>query len=186
MRNECYCPGKYDMRNQYKPQLIAATIADYPAIQNMARFYVYDRTRYMGWECPETGLYECIDFKHYFEDSDQHAFLVRVENELAGFVLLDKMTLLEPVDWNMGEFFILAKFQSSGVGSAVAREIFTRFPGKWSVAAMPENVGAVNFWRRVINEVSNGQFTEVSKTAAELTTPENPDPYAMIVFGFNA
>jgi hypothetical protein len=53
--------------------------------------------------------------------------------------------LLEPVDWNIGEFFILAKFQSSGVGSAVAREIFTRFPGKWSVAAMPENVGAVNF-----------------------------------------
>ena len=58
--------------------------------------------------------------------------------------------------------------------------------GIWSVAAMPENTGAVNFWRRIINKVSMSQFTEVSKTAEELTTPENPDPYAMIVFGFNS
>ncbi len=169
-----------------KPTLHPATINDYPAVQNMARFYVYDRTQYMGWECPETGLFECIDFKHYFEEPDEYAFLVRVDNELAGFVLLDKMKLTEKVDWNMGEFFILAKFQSIGMGSQVAREIFSRFPGKWSVAAMPENLGAVKFWRKIINEASQGQFTEVFKTKEELITPENPDPYAMIVFSFNA
>ena len=69
--------------------IVPAMIVDYPTIQNMARFYVYDRTAYMGWECPEDGMFECIDFKHYFEDSDKKAFLVKVENELAGFVLLD-------------------------------------------------------------------------------------------------
>ncbi|MBA2711585.1 MAG: GNAT family N-acetyltransferase [Tatlockia sp.] len=168
-----------------KPTLHVATINDYPAVQNMARFYVYDRTQYMGWECPETGLFECMDFKHYFEEPEKQAFLVRVNNELAGFVLLDKLKLIEKVDWNMGEFFILAKFQSIGMGSQVAREIFSRFPGKWSVAVMPENSGAVKFWRKIISEVSLGQFNEVSKTAEELITPDNPDPYAMIVFSFN-
>lgn len=165
--------------------LQTATINDYPTIQNMARFYVYDRTKYMGWECPETGLFECIDFKHYFEKQDHQAFFVKIDNELAGFVLLDKIKIIEKVDWNMGEFFILAKFQSKGIGSQAAREIFSRFPGKWSVAAMPENLGAVKFWRRIVNEISKGQFTEVFKTEKELTTPGNPDPYAMIIFNFN-
>ncbi len=38
----------------------------------MARFYVYDMSEYLGneegWEIPEDGLYECIDFKKYWED----------------------------------------------------------------------------------------------------------------------
>ena len=95
---------------------------------------------------------------------------------------MDKTPLIEKVDWNIGEFFILAKFQSIGVGSQVARDIFSNFLGKWSVSVMPENIKAVKFWRKIIDDVSSGSFTEVFKTATELTTANNPDPYAMIVF----
>jgi predicted acetyltransferase/RimJ/RimL family protein N-acetyltransferase len=136
--------------------LLPATISDYQTIQNMARFYVYDRTAYMGWECPESGLFECIDFKHYFENSDEKAFLIRIANEIAGFVLLDKMHVIEPVDWNMGEFFVLAKFQGKGVASTVARKIFKEYPGKWSIAVMPENIKALKCWRKIISEASHG------------------------------
>ena len=175
------------MLNHYtiKPQVIPATIADYQVVQNMARFYVYDRTSYMGWSCQEDGMFECIDFKHYFEHADKKAFIIRVGNELAGFVLLDKEYLIEPIDWNMGEFFILARFQSQGIGSQVAKEIFQQFPGAWSVACMPENIKATKFWHKVINDVSGGNFTEVLKTAEELKTADNADPYAMNVFIFN-
>ena len=166
-------------------RLLPATIADYLTIQNMARFYVYDRTAAMGWECPESGLFECIDFKHYFENPDEKAFLVRVSDEIAGFVLLDKMHVLEPVDWNMGEFFVLAKFQGKGIANIVAREILQKHPGKWSIAVMPENIKAVKFWRKIISDVSNGEYTEIFKTEDELKTAENPDPYAMNVFTFD-
>ncbi|MBP9693428.1 MAG: GNAT family N-acetyltransferase [Alphaproteobacteria bacterium] len=166
--------------------LLPATISDYQTIQNMARFYVYDRTAFMGWECPEDGLFECIDFKHYFETPGEKAFMVRVGTEIAGFVLLDKISLLDPVDWNMGEFFILAKFQGKGIARAVARQIFKQHPGRWTVSVMPENIKAVKFWRKMIHEVATGQISEVFKTAKELETPENPDPYAMIIFSFNA
>lgn len=47
-----------------------------------------------------------------------------VDHEIAGFVLLDKVRLLESVDWNMGEFFILQKFQDKGIARVVARQIF--------------------------------------------------------------
>jgi len=165
-------------------RLVPATIADYPTIQNMAIFYVYDRTAYMGWECPESGLFECIDFKHYFENPNEKAFLIRVDNEIAGFVLLDKMHVLEPVDWNMGEFFVLAKFQGKGVANTVAREILKEHPGKCSIAVMPENIKAVKFWRKIISEASQGDYKEVFKTEDELRSIENPDPYAMNVFTF--
>ena len=173
------------MNNISKLLIIPATLSDYPTIQNMARFYVYDRTAYMGWECPDSGLFECIDFKHYFENSDEKAFLIKVSDEIAGFVLLDKMHLLEPVDWNMGEFFVLSKFQGKGIASIVAREILKEHKGKWSIAVMPENIKAIKFWRKIISEASHGDYTEVFKTADELRNPENPDPYAMNVFTFD-
>ena len=150
--------------------IIPAVIADYPTIQNMARFYVYDRTVYMGWECPEDGMFECIDFKHYFEDSDKKAFLVKIENELAGFVLLDQEGLIETVDWNIGEFFILAKFQGKDIALKVIESIFKMHPGKWCVAVMPENIKALKFWRKAIILASGNKFTEIFKTEKELKT----------------
>lgn len=165
-------------------QLVKATIADYQTIQNMARFYVYDRSKYMDWECPENGMFECIDFKHYLEKPDEQAFLIRVNDELAGFILLDKRVLTEQVDWNVGEFFVLAKFQGKGVAGQSAKEIFRQFPGKWSVAVMPENIKAVNFWRKIIADISDGDFKEIFKTEEELKTEKNPNPYSMIIFIF--
>ena len=165
-------------------QIIPAALTDYPVIQNLARFYVYDRTAFMGWECPEDGLFECIDFKHYFENLDEKAFLIRVDGEIAGFVLLDKVQLIEAVDWNMGEFFILAKFQGKNVASIVAEQIFNDNPGRWSVAVIPENIKAVKFWQKAFLAVC-GAYSEVFKTADELRTPDNPDPYPMIIFTFD-
>ncbi len=164
-------------------QLIKATLDDYPIIQNMARYYVYDRTPFMGWECQKNGTFECIDFKHYFENPNEKAFLVKIGDELAGFVLLDKMQLIKPVDWNMGEFFILAKFQGKGIAYTIVNQVFKEHLGKWSIAVMPENIKAVKFWRKVASEVTD-QYDEVFKTGEELKTSENPDPHSMIIFTF--
>jgi [ribosomal protein S5]-alanine N-acetyltransferase len=58
----------------------------------MGRFYVYDMSEYLGkeegWEIPEDGLYECIDFKKYWEDESSFPFLVCYQNEIVGFVII--------------------------------------------------------------------------------------------------
>jgi len=166
-------------------KIIPATLIDYPTMQNMTRFYVYDMTRYMGWECPEDGLFEFRDIKHHFENPEERAFLIKVDDEIAGFILLDKRVLVEPVDWNMGQFFVLAKFQGKGVASKVAREIFKMYPGKWSVPVLPENTKAERFWKKIIIDLSKGNYTEVFKTADELRTIERPDSYAMNILSFD-
>lgn len=171
------------------PTLLPASRIDYPIIQNLARFYAYDMSRYCGqalagWEFPDDGLYECQDFKKYFEKTNNYAFFIKINDELAGFVLIDQLEVLPEVNWNMGQFFIVAKFQRSGVGAKIAKQVFDRFQGEWSVGAIPQNTRAVEFWRKVIKEYTQDHFTESLMTSEELKTEEHPTPYPMIMFRF--
>ncbi len=174
---------------QKKPTIHPTTLDDYATIENMWRYYVYDMGRYCGllkgWECPINLSFTPDDLTHYFVDPSKKVFLIKIEEQLAGFVFLNKISASPIVEWKICEFFIVARFQGMGVGQHVAKEIFSRYPGKWSVAAILENLSAIKFWRKIINEISCDQFTEVFKTTEELATREKPDPHAMIIFNFN-
>ena len=151
-----------------KTRLIPATLNDYPLIQNMARFYVYDLSRSCGrdsadWALPSDGLYESFDFKNYFEETSRKAYLIKVEEELAGFVLLNQVATSSDIDWNMGEFFILARFQGQGVGQLVVQELWDTHPGRWEVAVVPENKSALTFWRKTISVFTNRVYHETEK-----------------------
>lgn len=166
-------------------QITKATIVDYPVIQNMARFYAYDLSRYCGflsddWAMPEDGLYTCFDLKPYFEEDSRQAYLVRVNNELAGFVLLNQIVFDTHSDWSMGEFFILAKFQSKGVGSYVAQAIWDQYPAIWEVPVIPENQSALKFWNKTIGHYMQNQYQLDTK----LARPGQTQPYR-IIFTFD-
>jgi predicted acetyltransferase len=163
-----------------KYRLIEANINDYPIIQNMARFYVYDRSAYHGWACEDDGMFECIDFKHYFTEKDKYAYLIKVGDELAGFALIDKQGSTPNIDWNMGEYFIFAKFQGSGIAKSIAKELFNKFKGNWECSVIPGNNKALKFWRKVVDEYSNGEYTE------EMKKIEEPEPHRMIIIGFKS
>ena len=153
---------------EFQLKIIKATIDDYPTVQNMARFYVYDMSRSCGfisddWACPSDGLYESYDFKLYFDNPQRQAFLIKVHDELAGFVLLNQESTQHNIDWNMGEFFILAKFQGIGIGSRAAHEIWKTHPGVWEISVIPENKPALMFWRKAISTFTAGNYTEEIK-----------------------
>ena len=158
-----------------KVSIIKATIDDYPRIQNIARFYVYDLSRDCGsissdWAIPEDGLYECFDFKNYFEEPSRKAYLIKVYDEIAGFVLLNQATESSANTWNIGEFFIIAKFQGQGIANQVAKEIWNIHPSKWEVSVIPNNKSALNFWEKAISEFTSGTF---NKQIKEVTYDEH-------------
>jgi predicted acetyltransferase len=163
--------------------LVQATLRDYPVIQNMSRFYVYDMSRYCGqmpgWECPQDGLFESYDRKIYFLEKNRYPFFIKVDQEIAGFALINKLGTTADVDWNMGEFFVLAKFQGQGFGQQIAYDIFKKYPGVWEVASMPENTKAVSFWRAVVSKFTDN-FVE------QKVISEQPEPHPMIVLRFLA
>lgn len=148
--------------------IIEATIKEYPLIQNMARFYVYDLSKECGhisseWALPANGLYESSDFKSYFEDNLCRAYLIKVDDEIAGFVLLNHATTDRKNEWNMGEFFILGKFQGLGIGAQVAKKIWQLHLGNWEVSVIPENKSALKFWQNAIASYTNDNFIKETK-----------------------
>lgn len=169
---------------QMKITLVKATKEDKDTIQNLGRFYIYDMSRYCGflptWETPANGLFECIDLSSYCDNVDRHAFLVKVDNELAGFALINKVGSTPDVDWHVGEFFIIAKFQGKGVGSYVAEQICDQFPGTWETTLIPENRAALEFWEKFVNKYSKGKFEKSRKIIPE------PKPHPMIVLKFKS
>lgn len=173
------------MNSSGKISIVSAALNDYPTIQNMARFYVYDLSRECGfiskeWAIPKNGLYESFDFKNYFEDPTRKAFIIKVNNELAGFVLLDQIGTSLDINWNMGEFFILGKFQGTGVGRQVAHQIWNMYPGSWEISVIPENKQALTFWRKAISSFTDGEYSEEIKVVDY--DPDQPNRY---IFNFN-
>ncbi len=154
-----------------KISITKATLNDYPCIQNMARFYVYDISRECGsissdWAIPENGLYECFDFKNYFTDPSRKVYLIKVYDEIAGFVLLNQATEDATNTWNMGEFFIIAKFQGMGIATRVAKQVWNMHPGMWEVSVIPNNKSALKFWEKSISDFTYGAFSKQSKEVA--------------------
>lgn len=119
-----------------------------------------------GWEFAEDGLYECIDFKKYWEDKDSFPFLIRYDNELVGFVIVDKKGSDSTVDFNMAQFFIARKFTHKGIGRHVAEHCFKKFPGEWEVMVIPGNEGAYRFWYATIKKFTANHFSEYSREIA--------------------
>lgn len=156
-----------------KIKLIPASLKDYPVIQNMGRFYVYDMSEYLGdedgWQIPEDGLYECIDFKKYWQTDDAFPFVIRYENELAGFVIIDKKGSEAGIDFNVAQFFILRKFKNKGIGCYVAHQCFDKFQGVWEVMVIPGNTGAYEFWKSIIKNYTADDFVEYARKVVHLS-----------------
>lgn len=170
--------------------VVQASINDRPAIEHMWPFYVYDLTRYCGqkpgWQNPTELSFTSNCVKDYFNDPKSQIFMVKVDDELVGFVMVKTPDFLPEVDWFLSEFYITSKFQKKGVGQAVAVEMFNRLKGRWALGVLPENVAADAFWKKNLAKYTNNQYREAYKTKEELKTPEYPDPYPMNMFFFSS
>ena len=136
-------------------EIIRATAADISVVANMFQLYIHDFSEFW-FDQPEgeveaDGRYALPDnLNAYWDDEDRAALLLKVGDHLAGFALLNGHAHSgKPVDWNMGEFFILRKYRRSGVGTAAAQAVFAAFPGRWETAVARRNVTAQAFWKRL-------------------------------------
>ena len=134
----------------------------YPGIQADGVYPWRSDNRYRDFEVLDSY------FDVYWLDAQRYPFKVMVNGEVAGFALVRE---LEPYVHSIAEFFILRRHRGSGVGRSAAFSLFDRFPGTWHVAEDENNAPAQRFWRRVINEYSDGTFEE-AWSESQPTGPE--------------
>lgn len=150
-------------------ELQRASLYDHSMIQNMARFFLYEMSRYIPlesskkvslWSCDDTGMYNFYDLIDFFTEPDSSAYKVIVENELAGFVLTNKFSHTKKADVSISEFFIAAKFQRKGLGTNVACKILNDLNGTIEISTFKINKPAVEFWRNLFINNFSEKFEE--------------------------
>lgn len=161
-------------------KLVLASIECYPIIQNMGSFYVYEASRECGFPLPEDGLYKHKDYKNYFEEETRSAYLIQAQDEIAGFILLNQATIEKATNWNIGEFFVLAKFQRKGIGMQAAHKLWRQHPGRWEISIIPENKSAIQFWQCVLSMFVGDRFDMQLRTVSFDTENKN-----RLIFSFD-
>jgi predicted acetyltransferase len=139
-----------------------ATREERTLLQNMAQFYYYDFSEVLEMHLDPNGRFGDIDLSSYWTDEWRHPFLLKVDQEVAGFALIAERSKItgESGVLDMTEFFVLRRFRRRGIGREAAFAAFNRFPGRWEVRQREENPKATAFWRAVIREYTGGTYAE--------------------------
>ena len=126
-------------------EVIEAALADKPVLRQLLELYQHDFSEFVDADVDDNGRYGYRYLDNYWSEPDRHPFLFRVDGHWAGFALVRAG---DPHD--LAEFFVMRKYRRHGVGTSLARELFSRFPGAWQVRQMASNPAATAFWRRAI------------------------------------
>ncbi|MDP2671934.1 MAG: GNAT family N-acetyltransferase [Candidatus Daviesbacteria bacterium] len=144
-----------------KIELVSVTEKEKHILANLLELYEYDFSEFSNSDLDENGRYGYKYLDSYWQEENRHPFFIKVDDKLAGFVLVNKHTYLSDDANAIAEFFILKKYRRGGIGSTAAKQIFDMFPGKWEVTQTNQNKDAQEFWKKVINEYTNGNYKEI-------------------------
>ena len=131
-------------------------------IFNLMQLYTYELSFFEDettkFVLQDNGLYVVSKYTElYWKEDKRHPYVLKCDGEIAGFVL---ERLNEEGMNEIAEFFVLNKYRKLGAGTFMANEMFKRFKGKWEIRTLLKNKRAQDFWRKVVRDASNGNFTE--------------------------
>ncbi len=128
----------------------------------LMELYNYDFTLYEDVDVNEYGYYGYAHIDDYWNEDGRFPYLIRVNSKIAGFALIcPHCDYIEGKNTRcISEFFVMFKYRRLGVGAYVANKIFDLHKGQWEVCHLNTNLPARNFWSEVIDEYTNGDYTE--------------------------
>lgn len=136
---------------------------DFPALEQMLEFYQYELSDIWSQELDSHGRYG-YDLSRHKQDERFHAHIAMEGNQTIGFALVAPAIVTRREGSWMEQFFIHKRNRRSGAGTVLARHVFCSHPGLWEVGQMTANLGAQGFWRKVIADVTCGDFLELQVT----------------------
>jgi predicted acetyltransferase len=157
-------------------EIVRVPVEEQHVLENLTRYYVYEFSQFLPQQITvevDGQFGKLHRLERYWTEPNLHPFFMYANGELAGFALVQSET--EEVPNNMDEFFVLRKFEGKGIGRNAAKQLFDRFPGKWTITQIRKNVPAQAFWRSVVAEYTNDQhserYDEKRRSIQEFTSP---------------
>jgi predicted acetyltransferase len=161
-----------------KAEVALASSNHQPWIKAKIQSYLAELSKFVSIEKNFEGQYDYPYLDHYWREPDRHPFIIYLNNEAAGFLLVRED--LDPADGTsiteIAELYILPAFRERSVASSAIKEVFGYFPGNWRAAVLPNNDVACSFWRQLISAL-DPEFT--------VALPASPNNQ-QIVFSFSA
>jgi predicted acetyltransferase len=142
------------MMQMMQIEVLPATTKEAPVIANLVELYARDFSDFSDLKIGVDGRFGYEPLPLYWTESNRFPFLVRVNGDLAGFVLVLRGSKVsgEADIWDVAEFFVLRGYRRHGVGLRVAHDLWRMFPGRWEVRVTERNSVARPFWQRAVTE----------------------------------
>lgn len=139
-----------------------ALIEEKQVLSNLMQLYLFELNKYNNSDLNNDGFFEYEYFNSYWDESSRYPFLFYYSEKLAGFVLVNSYSVLNHENTkSIAEFFVLPIYRKMNIGKYVAFKIFNMFPSNWQVCEMTRNKPAIDFWRKIVREYTDGDFEEV-------------------------
>jgi predicted acetyltransferase len=158
-------------------ELIPAASDQEQVLANLLELYSHDFSEFYDVELGADGRFGYRDLPLYWSEPGRHPFLATLNDKLAGFALVKQGSTISDnrTDWDMAEFFVMRAYRRHGIGTALAHQVWRRFPGAWQVRVMRSNRHACSFWRAAIR-----QF--IGRSVRPVRVEKNGEPWNVFTF----
>jgi predicted acetyltransferase len=147
-----------------------ARSSDAEAVANLLELYSHDLSAEFSLELGANGRFGYERLPLYWSDPDRRfPFLLRRGCFLAGFAFVTRGSPAsdDPDSFDVAEFFVVRRHRRCGLGRQAAFQLWSRFPGRWTVRVSGDNDGGCLFWASVVAEYTNGVFMETKRSDEE-------------------
>ena len=140
-------------------------------LRKMLELYSHDLSKFENRDLNEFGEYGYRYLDLYWLEQERFPFILRVDQKLAGFALINNFAYTKNIDRTVAEFFILKRYRNQGLGKKLAFHLFAQFPGKWEVRTLKEHIVAIAFWRKIIKQYAADSMKEFPEGVGDWQNP---------------
>ena len=122
-------------------------------LEKLLQLYLHDLSLYFPIPFNSNLCEYEYDLCKYFNNN--YAYFIKSDDDILGFILVDDN--LED-NYEMSEIFVLNNYKGKKVGETAIKKIFDIYKGNWTIKVVPLSHIAESFWKKTINNYTNGKF----------------------------
>ncbi|MGF0238462.1 GNAT family N-acetyltransferase [Rhodococcus sp. IEGM1300] len=140
-------------------ELHAAQRDELQTIENLMQFYLYDFSEWLPLKFADHGFYSNQIETAYWRNPATRPFLIKVDDEIAGFVTVDDNTHIDGAEHNIGYMFVGRRWRGRGVAKFVVSTLLSQIPGQWQIFHIDANQPARLFWANAMAQLEGVEYT---------------------------